>query len=280
MSTLIVEAFGQLSLGTNLIDSEEEDLYSVFRARSELMCWSSTSLPRSHRPLLWGMEEAELTARADASQIGFVQVGLDVGDFEPNPNWTPSTSPGWASLPVRRRPTEPAMAIPPLVQCFDDSLRRFGDVELSALQVTARYLDPSARCRAGDLISGLNWFNTTRRREWMRSSPLIKSCSEVIPRQNWSPASNGGTADRSSSDLWQPCPSSTLSRYRNGRSTPSPLRARVSACRSHCQSGRRVPWGGCCNRHRRIARFCARCRRPRSSNNTGSVTASANCCRN
>ena len=161
MSTLIVEAFGQLSLGTNLIDSEEEDLYSVFRARSELMCWSSTSLPRSHRPLLWGMEEAELTARADASQIGFVQVGLDVGDFEPNPNWTPSTSPGWASLPVRRRPTEPAMAIPPLVQCFDDSLRRFGDVELSALQVTARYLDPSARCRAGDLISGLNWFNTT-----------------------------------------------------------------------------------------------------------------------
>ena len=29
MSTLILEAFGQLSPGTNLIDSEEEDLYSV-----------------------------------------------------------------------------------------------------------------------------------------------------------------------------------------------------------------------------------------------------------
>ena len=37
MLTLILEAFGQLSLGTNLIDSEEEDLYSVFRAHSELM---------------------------------------------------------------------------------------------------------------------------------------------------------------------------------------------------------------------------------------------------
>ena len=43
MSTLILEAFGQLSPGTNLIDSEEEDLYSVFRARSELMGWSTTS---------------------------------------------------------------------------------------------------------------------------------------------------------------------------------------------------------------------------------------------
>ena len=41
MSTLILEAFGQLSPGTNLIDSEEEDLYSVFRARSELMGWST-----------------------------------------------------------------------------------------------------------------------------------------------------------------------------------------------------------------------------------------------
>ena len=33
MSTLFLEAFGQLSPGTNLIDAEEEDLYSVFRAR-------------------------------------------------------------------------------------------------------------------------------------------------------------------------------------------------------------------------------------------------------
>ena len=81
MSTLFLEAFGQLSPGTNLIDAEEEDLYSVFRARAELMGWSTTSNRR--RPMLWGMNEAELTAGTDASRIGWVQVGLDVGDLEP-----------------------------------------------------------------------------------------------------------------------------------------------------------------------------------------------------
>ena len=79
-STLFLEAFGQLSPGTNLIDSEDEDLYSVFRARSELMSWSSTLIPRPRRPLLWDLNEAELTAGTDASRIGWVQVGLDVGD--------------------------------------------------------------------------------------------------------------------------------------------------------------------------------------------------------
>ena len=70
MSTLFLEAFGQLSPGTNLIDSEEEDLYSVFSARGELMGWSTTLARR--RPLLWGMNEAELTSGSDASRIGFV----------------------------------------------------------------------------------------------------------------------------------------------------------------------------------------------------------------
>ena len=71
-STLFLEAFGQLSPGTALIDSEEEDLYSVFRARAELMGWTTTS---ADRQLLWGMNEAELTAGSDASRLGFVQVG-------------------------------------------------------------------------------------------------------------------------------------------------------------------------------------------------------------
>ena len=79
MSTLFLEAFGQLSPGTNLIDSEEEDLYSVFRARAELMGWTTAS---AGRQLLWGMNEAELTAGSDASRIGFVQVGLQVGELE------------------------------------------------------------------------------------------------------------------------------------------------------------------------------------------------------
>ena len=49
--TLILEAFGQLTPGTAVIVGEEEDLYSVFRARAELMSWCTTS---AHpRPLLF-----------------------------------------------------------------------------------------------------------------------------------------------------------------------------------------------------------------------------------
>ena len=66
-----------------------------------------------------------------------------------------------APLGVRRRSIEPGIVLPPLIQCFDDALRRFGVVELSALQVTANFLDPWTQSYAGDLISGLNWFNTT-----------------------------------------------------------------------------------------------------------------------
>ena len=117
MSLLFVEAFGQLSPGTNLIDSEEEDLYSVFRARAELMGWSSTS---DRRSLLWEMNEAELTAGIDASRIGFVQVGLDVGDVERAE--VPSAHvPGWfgyATLGLRQRSIEPAVVLPPVDSVF------------------------------------------------------------------------------------------------------------------------------------------------------------------
>ena len=159
VSTLFLEAFGQLSPGAGLIDSEEEDLYSVFRARAELMGWTTTGRGRQ---LLWGMNEAELTAGSDTSRIGFVQVGLAVGDLE-RIEVPPPPSPGfhYAPLGVRQRSLEPAMVLPALVQCFDDALRRFGDVELSGLQVTAYGLDPSTRSPADDLISALNWFNTT-----------------------------------------------------------------------------------------------------------------------
>ena len=179
MSTLILEAFGQLSLGTNLIDAEEEDLYSVFRARAELMDWSTTSNRR--RLMLWDMNEAELTAGTDASRIGWVQIGLDVGDFEPTrvPP-APVTGWGYASLGVRRRPIEPAMVLPALVQCFDDALCRFGDVELSGLQVTAYDLDPNARSPAGDLVSALNWFNTTQKR---KADALIAFNQELLGGQ-------------------------------------------------------------------------------------------------
>lgn len=164
-STLFLEAFGRLSRGVNLtpIVSEEEDLYSVFRARAELMSWSATSTDR--RPLLWEMEEAELTAGIDASRIGWVQVGLGVGDFEPaKAPSVPVLGYGWygyAPLGVRRRAVEPAVLLPALIQCFDDALRRFGVVELSGIQVAASYLEPGTRSYAGYLVSALNWFNTT-----------------------------------------------------------------------------------------------------------------------
>ncbi len=164
--TLFLEAFGQLSPGTNLIDSEEEDLYSVFRARAELMSWSTMSNPR--RQLLWNMNEAELTAGRDTSRIGWAQVGL-AGEVVDDPGRAlPQSIPdpgvgrvGWTALPViQRSDVDPAMALPALIQCFDDALRRFGDVELSGLQVIASDLEPEARSGADDLFSGLNWFNT------------------------------------------------------------------------------------------------------------------------
>ena len=57
--TLFLEAFGQLS-GPATIDSQEEDLHSVFRERAELMRWATTS---NDSPLLWSMEEAEIVCR-------------------------------------------------------------------------------------------------------------------------------------------------------------------------------------------------------------------------
>ena len=155
MSTIFLEAFGQLS-GLATIDSQEEDLHSVFRERAELMSWAATS---NDRPLLWSMEEAEITADTDRYRIGWVQVGLDIRPFEALSTPT-NPVPGWAALPMRRRSTKPAMALPALVQCLSDSLRRFGDVELSGFQVTASFIEANAQSCLWYLVAVLNWFNT------------------------------------------------------------------------------------------------------------------------
>ena len=52
------------------------------------------------------------------------------------------------------------MVLPALVQCFSDALGRFGDVELSGLQVTATGLEAGAQSCLRYLVSVLNWFNT------------------------------------------------------------------------------------------------------------------------
>ena len=89
-STLFLEAFGQLSRDTSLagIVSEEEDLYSVFNARAELMSWATTASHR-RRVEIWDMNEAELTAGIETSRIGWVQVGL--GEVVEPGNFSPST---------------------------------------------------------------------------------------------------------------------------------------------------------------------------------------------
>ena len=157
MATLFLEAFGQLS-GMATIDSNEEDLYSVFRERGELMRWGTTS---DDSPLLWSMEEAEITADTDPYRIGFVQVGLNTGPFVvPSTPTNPAPGRRYAALPMRRRSTNPPMALPALVQCFSDALGRFGDVELSGFQVTTSFTETNAQSCLWYLVAVLNWFNT------------------------------------------------------------------------------------------------------------------------
>lgn len=167
--TLFLEAFGHLDQDKNqaVILAEEEDLYSVFRARSELMLWSYTSMTSLPRLLHWGMQEAELTAGIEPSRIGWVQVGLDGTLFEMG-RASAMNAPVVARVGERHftttgeeqivHPVEPAEALPAVSQCFEDALRRFGDITLSGLQVMASDLRPRIRFDSV-LISGLNWFN-------------------------------------------------------------------------------------------------------------------------
>ncbi|MCY4619178.1 MAG: hypothetical protein OXD50_11630 [Chloroflexi bacterium] len=172
MTTIFVEAFGRLSIHKDrAVDVLDEDLYSVFLARSQLMGWSTIHSSASLRgiPLLWGMNEAELTDEDDGPRIGFAQVGLDVGwgadivdqsELE-SPRLSgqrvgePAPFPNRPTVP----PTDPVLAIPPLIQCLDDSLRWFGEAEVAAAQVTAIHIEPRQRSYLHRLVSVLNWFN-------------------------------------------------------------------------------------------------------------------------
>ncbi len=140
-TTLFLEAFGQLTPGTAVINAEEEDLYSVFRTRAELMSWSAVSNTR--HSVLWNMHEAELTAGSASSRIGYAQVGMDVHDKHFLGHYS----------------IDPVRALPALSQCLDDSLRRFGNVTLAGLQVTLHDLKPLAPDTVIDYVSPGNWFN-------------------------------------------------------------------------------------------------------------------------
>ena len=128
-STIFVEAFGRFLTGGGREGCEEEDLYSVFRARSVLMGWYATPRGLANRSSgLWQMHEADLEAdlAGDSPRVGSAQVGLATG----------------VSIVV---------ALPALIECLDDSLRRFGAYESSGYQVTTGGLTPGAEAGAGVL---------------------------------------------------------------------------------------------------------------------------------
>jgi hypothetical protein len=139
---LFIEAFGRLS--RDATTSDAEDLYSVFNARGNLMGWSaqqgSSSSPRfdlyPFSTPLWSMHEGELTFDSSSDRIGFVQVGVAAS-------------------------SDIAAVLPALLQCFDDSLRRFGALEMDAVQLTGRFLQPGAGKALGAMLTASNWFNAT-----------------------------------------------------------------------------------------------------------------------
>ena len=156
MSTIFVEAFGKLPPNGD-IDAKEEDLYSVFNSRAEMMGLSTTALPRPECPLLWGMNEAELTEDSSgkliedpSGRIGYVQVGTMFNIIG---------------------------VLVPLLQCFDDALRRFGTVELTGIQVTAGNLETYTQFG----ITELNWFNIRRD---LRAQALVTCGQELLGAGN------------------------------------------------------------------------------------------------
>lgn len=160
-TNLFLEAFGWLAPAPPhraVIVAAEEDLYSVFRERAELMGWST--MDSTHRPLFWDMHEAELTAGHDSGRIGWVQVGLASSVIGVGPVH-PTRMPGWTAWPeVQRNNVEPAQVLPALCQCLEDALCRFGDVTLTGLQLTISYLAPRIQSWVPE-IPGHNWFHLT-----------------------------------------------------------------------------------------------------------------------
>ncbi len=154
-TTLFLEAFGRLSPHQAVVVVEEEDLYSVFYGRSELMGWSTKDIP--HQPLFWDMHEAELTAGQGLGRIGWVQVGLASRIVGIAPIRPPRT-PDWAAWPeIRHNTVTSAQVVPALCQCLADALQRFGACTLTGFQLTVRDLETRSLPQV-PYLSGHNWF--------------------------------------------------------------------------------------------------------------------------
>ncbi len=173
--TLLVDAFGFLNPIPERVapDPESpnevhESLWSTFLDRSVHMRWSTEG--SAGTPRVWDVQEAELAYHLGSSRIGFAQVGLEVkGATAVMPPKMSNldeltldidlSQAGWAAVPTlddAAPSTPPAVAISPLIQCLDDSLRWYGETEVTAYQVTGYDLLPESADHF--LSSVLGWF--------------------------------------------------------------------------------------------------------------------------
>ena len=89
-------------------------------------------------------------------------------------------------------------ALPPLVQCLDDALRRIGATEISGFQVTCYGAHHGPRSRfSGHLAAGLSWFDTPEQARAERIwSLLTEDPSAAFPRWSWRATFGAGTPAR------------------------------------------------------------------------------------
>jgi hypothetical protein len=134
-SSMFVAVFGHLRPHPWItLESLEEDAYSLFLSRSELMGWSATAAHAGGSGL-WGMNDASFDTFStdEQARVGWFQVGIE--DAEPIRS----------GLPFH-----------PLVACATDTLRRVGDLEIGAIQ----FLVPLQIAGTTVATSSVpNWFN-------------------------------------------------------------------------------------------------------------------------
>lgn len=192
--TLCADVFGRLIPIAERVAPDPESpqvlreyLWSIFRDRSEHMMWSIDETVQETS--LWNVEEAELTYHLHESRLGFAQVSLDVNPAtadltelitldEPPPGLDLSQG-KWSEVPTlddAGPPTNPVVAISPLIQCLDDSLRWFGQLEVSSYQVTGYDLQPAQDQRGWDLLgSVLGWFSVVVPSDVTRANVTLAS---------------------------------------------------------------------------------------------------------